>query len=76
MHKSFSPLFRPTTPDAYKDISRQNSGQHFDWIDQQLAGKQYLMGNKFSVADASMFAVLRWSPRVNIDTSKWPNIKA
>ena len=34
------------------------------------------MGDQFSVADAYMFTVLRWSPRVNIDTSKWPNIKA
>jgi glutathione S-transferase len=61
LHKSFGPMFRPTTP--------------FDWIDKQLAGKQYLMGDKFSVADAYMFTVLRWSPRVNIDSSKWPNIK-
>jgi glutathione S-transferase len=76
LHKSFGPIFRPTTPDVYKDISRDNLGKRFDWIDKQLAGKQYLMGDKFSVADAYMFTVLRWSPRVNIDVSKWPNIKA
>jgi glutathione S-transferase len=76
LHKSFGPMFRPTTPDAYKDISRENLGKRFDWVDKQLAGKQYLMGDKFTVADAYLFTVLRWSPRVNIDTSKWPNIKA
>ena len=76
LHKTFGPLFRPTTPDAFKDISRANLGKRFDWIDQQLAGKQYLMGDKFSIADAYMFTVMRWSPRVNIDISKWPNIKA
>ncbi len=76
LHKSFSPLFRPATPDAYKDISRENLGKRFDWIDKQLAGKAYLTGDKFSVADAYMFTVLRWSPRVGIDTSKWPNIAA
>jgi len=76
LHKSYGPMFRPTTPDAYKDISRQNIGKRLDWIDKQLAGKQYLMGDKFSVADAYMFAVLRWSPRVNIDIAKWPNVKA
>jgi glutathione S-transferase len=58
LHKSFGPLFRPTTPDAYKDISRQNLEKGFDWIDKQLAGKQYLMGDKFSVADAYMCAAL------------------
>jgi glutathione S-transferase len=76
LHKSFSPLFRPNTPDAYKVISRENLGKRFDWVDQQLAGKQYLTGQKFSVADAYLFTVLRWAPRVGIDTAKWPNITA
>ena len=76
LHKTFGPMFRPTTPDAYKDLSRENLGKRFDWVDKQLAGKQYLMGDKFTVADAYLFTVLRWSPRIEIDLSKWPNIKA
>jgi len=76
LHKSFGPIFRPTTPDAYKSISRENLGKRFDWLDKQLAGKQYLMGDKFTVADAYLFTVLRWSPRVEIDVSKWTNLKA
>ena len=76
LHKSFGPIFRPTTPDAYKTISRENLGKRFDWLDKQIAGKQYLMGDKFTVADAYLFTVLRWSPRVEIDISKWPNLKA
>ncbi|HLH92671.1 MAG TPA: glutathione transferase GstA [Xanthobacteraceae bacterium] len=76
LHKSFGPIFRPTTPDAYKTISRENLGKRFDWLDKQLAGKQYLMGDRFTVADAYLFTVLRWSPRVEIDIAKWPNLKA
>ena len=76
LHKSFGPLFRPTTPDAYKTISKENLGKRFDWIDKQLAGRQYLMGEKFTVADAYLFTVLRWSSRVEIDLAKWPNLKA
>lgn len=76
LHKSFGPLFRPTTPDAYKAISKENLGKRFDWVDKQLAGKQYLMGDKFTVADAYLFTVLRWSSRVEIDLAKWPNLKA
>ena len=60
----------------YVPRQRENLGKRFDWIDKQLAGKPYLMGDKFSVAEAYIFTVVRWSPRVNIDTSKWPNIKA
>jgi glutathione S-transferase len=76
LHKSFGPIFRPTTPDAYKTISRENLGKRFDWLDRQLAGRQYLMGDKFTVADAYLFTVLRWAARVEIDLGKWPNLKA
>ena len=76
LHKSFGPIFRPTTPDAFKDISRENIGKRFDWLDKQLAGKQYLMGDKFTVADAYLYTVLRWGSRVNIDIGKWASLKA
>src|SRR5262245_38948629 len=35
LHKSFGPIFRPTTPDAYKAISKENLGKRFDWLDKQ-----------------------------------------
>jgi glutathione S-transferase len=76
LHKVYGPLFRPTTPDAFKDISKENLGKRFDWLDKQLAGKQYLMGDAFTVADAYLFTILRWSERVKLDLSKWTNITA
>jgi glutathione S-transferase len=76
LHKTYGPIFRPTTPDEYKKISKENLGKRFDWLDKQLAGKQYLMGDTFTVADAYLFTVLRWSPRIEIDLAKWPNVKA
>lgn len=76
LHKTFGSLFRPTTPDDFKPTLRDMLGQRFDWIDKQLAGKQYLMGDTFTVPDAYLFTVLRWSPRVGIDLSKWKNITA
>ena len=76
LHKTFGPLFRPTTPDAFKTISKETLGKRFDWLEKQLSGKSYLMGDKFTIADAYLFTVLRWSSRVDIDLAKWPNIKA
>ena len=70
------PLFRPTTPDAFKDISKENLGKRLDWLDKQLAGKQYLMGDTFTVADAYLFTVLRWSGRVKLDLSPYKNVTA
>jgi glutathione S-transferase len=76
LHKSFGPIFRPTTPDAFKAISKENLAKRFDWLNAQLAGRQYLMGDKFTIADAYLFTVLRWATRIDIDLAKWPNLKA
>src|ERR1017187_18989 len=52
LHKSFSPLFKPTTPDAYKAIVKSNLDKQFEYLDKTLAGKDYLTGKNFTVADA------------------------
>jgi glutathione S-transferase len=76
LHKTFGPVFRPTTPEEFKKLSKENLGKRFDWLNGQLAGRQYLMGDKFTIADAYLFTVLRWSPRIEIDLARWPNLKA
>jgi len=76
IHKGFSPLFRPTTPDEYKKIAKENLANRFNWLDKQLAGKDYLMGKQFTVADAYLFTVLRWTTPTKIDLSPWPNLGA
>ncbi|HEY2338340.1 MAG TPA: glutathione transferase GstA [Burkholderiales bacterium] len=76
LHKGFSPLFRPNTPEDYKPVAKENIGNRLQWLDQQLAGKDYLMGKTFTVADAYLFVVVGWSKHVGIDTSKYPNLSA
>lgn len=76
LHKSFSPLFRPTTPDAYKDIAKQILAAKFAVVDKALAGRQYLTGDSFCVADAYLFTVTRWTKAVGIDLSAYPNVAA
>ena len=76
LHKVYAPIFRPTTPDAYKALSKENLSKRLEWLNKQLAGKQYLMGDKFSVADAYLFTVLRWSQRIQLDLAQWPNVTA
>ena len=75
IHKSFSPLFKPNTPEEYKKIAKENLAGRFDWLDKQLAGKEYLMG-AFSVADAYLFVLLNWTGFQNIDLKRWPNLAA
>ena len=76
VHKQFSPLFKPNTPEDYKPVAKQNLATRFDWLDQQLAGKDYLMGSQFTVADAYLFVLLGWTRPTQIDLAKWPNLAA
>jgi len=76
IHKSYAPLFKPDTPDEYKPIAKVNLGVRYAYLDKQLAGKQYLTGDNFTVADAYLFVVSNWSKFHAIDLAQWPNVKA
>jgi glutathione S-transferase len=76
IHKGFSPLFKPNTPDEYKKIAKENLAVRFEWLDRQLAGKDYLTGKAFTVADAYLFTVVNWTNFVQIDLTPYPNIAA
>ncbi|HZS64080.1 MAG TPA: glutathione transferase GstA [Xanthobacteraceae bacterium] len=76
IHKTFTPLFRDTTPAEYKSIAKENLGKRYDFIEQHLAANDYLAGGKFGVADAYLFVVSNWLQRVGIDTARWPNLRA
>ncbi|QXL85547.1 glutathione transferase GstA [Comamonas sp. NLF-1-9] len=76
VHKSFSPLFQPGMPDAAKDLAKEKIGARLKWVDGELAGKQYLMGQEFSVADAYLFTVTNWTKPMQIDLSPYPNVVA
>jgi glutathione S-transferase len=76
VHKQFSPLFKPTTPEDYKPVAKEIIATRFDWLDGQLAGKDYLMGSQFTVADAYLFVLLGWTRPTQIDLARWPNLAA
>jgi glutathione S-transferase len=76
VHKSFSPLFKPDTPADAREIALDNLAKRFDWLSKHLAGKKFLMGDTFTVADAYLFTVLRWSGLVHVDLDKWPVLTA
>ena len=69
LHKGFSPLFNPATPVDYKPMVIEKLISRFKWVDEQLAGKKYLMGDAFSVADPYLFNVSNWAPLVKVDLS-------
>lgn len=76
VHKSYSPLFNPAMPAEGKALYTERLLSRFAYIDQQLEGRDYLMGGDFSVADAYLFTVTNWAPMVGVDLSKLANLQA
>ena len=67
LHKGFSPLFSPDTPEAFKAAAMDRLGQRLDFANRAMEGKQYLLGDQFTIADAYLFTVLSWAPYVKFD---------
>ena len=67
LHKGFSPLFNPATPEAYKAIAKDRLMGRLRWVNEQLEGKTWLMGEQFTVADGYLFTVTNWAPRVGVE---------
>ena len=76
IHKGFTPLFIPTTPEEYKPQVKKQLLARLQWVDGELAGKSYLMGEHFSVADAYLFTVTNWGQYVGLDLAHLKNLAA
>jgi glutathione S-transferase len=76
LHKGFSPLFNPAMPEEAKVLAKERLMARLKWVDTQLAGKQYLMGDNFCVADAYLFVVSNWTKPTGMDISDLANLGA
>jgi glutathione S-transferase len=76
IHKTFSPLFMPATPEDAKQMFRDRLMNRFEFVDKQLAAKEYVMGDHFTVADAYLFVVTRWAKPMSLDISAFKNLSA
>ena len=76
LHKGFSPLFNPAMPEEAKTLGRAKLTDRLKWVDTQLEGKDFLMGDTFTVADGYLFTVTNWCKHVGIDTAPMKNLTA
>ena len=76
LHKTFSPLFAPNTPAETKATCLERIQSRLKWVDGELAGKQYLMGDQFTVADGYLFVVTNWAQYVKLDLAPYANLLA
>jgi glutathione S-transferase len=76
LHKGFSPLFNPAFPEEAKSIVVDRLKLRIADLEQRLAGKSYLTGEGYTVADAYAFVVLSWARHLKFDLSPYPNVQA
>ncbi|MDV2902666.1 glutathione transferase GstA [Phytobacter diazotrophicus] len=74
LHKGFTPLFRPDTPEAFKPTARALLEKKLEYVDAALADQQWINGENFSIADAYLFTVLRWAVAVKLNFPQAGNI--
>ncbi len=63
-------------PEEGKQIYRERPANRFEFVNRELEGKNYVMGDQFTVADAYLYTVTRWTKLMQIDTSGYPNLMA
>jgi glutathione S-transferase len=76
LHKGMGTFFSPALNDGWRQAATDRLTLRLDWMAKQLDGKPYLMGDKFSVADAYLFTILNWCRGVGLDLNDWPVLAA
>lgn len=75
LHKGFTPLFRPDTPEEYKPVVRATLEKKLHFVNDALNGKSWIAGEHFTIADAYLYNVLRWARAVKLEMSELANIE-
>ena len=76
LHKPMGALFNPAQTADWKQAPVAGLNKRLDWLSSALAGKTWLQGEQFTVADAYLFTVLGWSRVVGFSLDGWPDIQA
>lgn len=72
IHKTFSPLFNPALDASTKAIFVDKLAQRFAFVAQALEGRDFLLGGRFTIADAYLYTVARWAKKFDLDFARWP----
>ena len=76
IHKTYSPLFNPTTPAEVRDERKAYLRKRYDLLDKKLAQQPWLLGEGFTAADAYLFVVTNWAKGVELDLSDFGSLAA
>lgn len=75
VHKTFSPLFNPNADAKVKEYFQAQLDKRLSWVGAQLAGKKFLTGDTFTIADAYLYTVVNWAYFLGFGLDQWPAVK-
>lgn len=78
LHKAFKPFFTGSPiADADRPAAVQAVANRMGFAEALLAdGRQFLVGDRITVADTYLFAIANWCNFIDIDLGPWPNVAA
>jgi glutathione S-transferase len=72
VHKTWSGLWKPT---ADRAPIEETLTRRLDYVNEHLKARPYLMGERFTVADAYLFTLLNWGQWTKVDVARWPALQ-
>lgn len=75
IHKGYAPLFGPLSDEARAERIAYIQ-KRFGLVERMLDGKSFLLGERFTVADAYLFVMVNWKNSLNVDLSGFSNVLA
>lgn len=77
LHKMYSPwLFHAEYGEQAHTVARKKIAERLAYVDGHLAAAgPFLMGDRFTVADAYLFTVVSWSKYVDVDLSPYAHLR-
>jgi glutathione S-transferase len=76
IHKNFTPLFNPKAGADVQQERRTLLAKRFAYLEHALAGKDFLTGDTFTIADAYLFTVMNWASVLHVDLSDFNRLQA
>ncbi|HNO75658.1 glutathione binding-like protein [Nitrosomonas mobilis] len=72
IRKTLEILFNPAISPGWKNAQLATFGKRCEIFATRLAGKHYLLADRFTIADAYLFTLLGWTGFLQVNISKWP----
>lgn len=71
LHKGIGSLFHPINAEATA-AARKRIDLRLEYVNKKLGKNSYLFGEQFTVADAYLYTVLRWTKHLEVSLDRWP----